>query len=72
MKHKSYVIVFLRSNLSNRVVHNTQQQCTNPGYQVIMTNNLHMVAPYLGESSLWNLRYSTLWAPRILQWLPEF
>ena len=72
MKHKSYFIIFLRSNLSNRVVHNIQQQCTNPGYQVTMTANLCIVAPDLGESSVWNLHHSTLWAPRILQWLLEF
>jgi hypothetical protein len=48
------------------------QGCTNPGYQIARASKCCVVAPNVCKTSVWNLVYVTLEAPRILRWLREF
>jgi hypothetical protein len=48
------------------------QGFTNPGRQPVLGTKFCTVAPNIGGSSVWNLLYVTLLAPRILRWLPGF
>jgi hypothetical protein len=65
-------IIFLRSNLSNRVVHNistsAQTLATRSPWQLTCVW-CHLI---LVNHQCGTLRNSTLWAPIILQWLLKF
>jgi len=48
------------------------QRCTNPGHQVAWTTEFYMVAANICGSSIYNLLYVTLLAPKILRWPLDF
>jgi hypothetical protein len=52
--------------------YNSRQECTIPKNQVAEATELCTVVPNIFGSSVWNLLYSILLAPRILRWLLDF
>jgi hypothetical protein len=72
-----YTAVFiLKTSLTRQnckhTIHHLNQCCTNIVCQVTQATKICVVAPNVCGSSVWNLLYFTLLAPRILRWLPVF